>query len=174
MESELGKFTRIRISFPAESESLSDPLPDSAQSLDSERQTGTVLVADDEAAVRSVATRMLEGFGFKVVTAEDGDSATRIFEESPDSFCACLFDVTMPVKDGVRALHEIRNLRPAQPAVLFSGYSEKFAEIRRLESPHTTFLEKPFHSDALRAKIVGVLPHLEKNAPSQPRGGAPE
>ncbi len=173
MESELGKFTRIRISFPAESESLSDPLPNSAQSLDSELQTGTVLVADDEPAVRSVATRMLEGFGFKVVTAEDGDSATRIFEESPDSFCACLFDVTMPVKDGVRALHEIRNLRPAQPAVLFSGYSEKFAEIRRLEGPHTTFLEKPFHSDALRAKIVGVLPHLGKTPHHNPEGAPP-
>ena len=116
---------------------------------------------------------MLEGFGFKVVTAEDGDSATRIFEESPDSFCACLFDVTMPVKDGVRALHEIRNLRPAQPAVLFSGYSEKFAEIRRLEGPHTTFLEKPFHSGALRAKIVGVLPHLGKTPHHNPEGAPP-
>ena len=172
IESELGKFTRVRISFPVESESLSDPLLNSAQSLDSELQTGTVLVADDEPAVRSVATRMLEGFGFKVVTAENGDSATRIFEESPDSFCACLFDVTMPVKDGVRALHEIRNLRPAQPAVLFSGYSDKFAEIRRLEGPHTSFLEKPFHSDALRAKIVGVLPHLGETPHHNP-GGAP-
>jgi signal transduction histidine kinase/CheY-like chemotaxis protein len=173
MESELGKFTRIRISFPAESESLSDPLPNSAQCIDSDLQTGTILVADDEPAVRSIATRMLEGFGFKVVTAENGDSATRIFEENPDSFCACLFDVTMPVKDGVRALREIRNLRPSQPAVLFSGYSEKFAEIRRLESPYTTFLEKPFRSEALRAKIVGVLPHLGKTPHHNPEEAPP-
>ena len=159
IESELGKFTRFRVSFPAESESPSDRSRNYAHRLDNQLQTGTVLVADDEPAVRSVAARMLESFGFKVVTAENGESATRIFEESPDSFCACLFDVTMPVKDGLRALHEIRNLRPSQPAVLFSGFSEKFAEIRELESRHTTFLEKPFQSDALRAKIVGVLPH---------------
>jgi CheY-like chemotaxis protein len=174
VDSEIGKFTRVRVAFPVENDTLIDQTPPDERRVDDAwTPSGTVLVADDEPGVRSITARMLEEIGFDVVVADDGESATLIFERSPDAFCACLFDVTMPRKDGVQALHDVRSLRPTQPAVLFSGYSEKFSEIREIENGHTSFLEKPFRAAMLREKLEGVLTHSEGRAPSAAHGATP-
>lgn len=71
------------------------------------RGGGIVLVADDEEAIRHIATRMLEQAGLTVMTASDGRQAVEVFREHADELAAVLLDLTMPEMDGEEALDEI-------------------------------------------------------------------
>ena len=119
--------------------------------------TGTVLIADDEEPVRDVLAHMLARLGFAVVAAPDGAEAINHFREEPERFAAVLLDVSMPRRDGLETLHEIRHLRPDTPVLLISGHGSgellaKFAE-ERLDG----IVQKPFTTPALREALHRAL-----------------
>jgi CheY-like chemotaxis protein len=112
--------------------------------------TGTVLVVDDEAAVRQTAAQMIAFFGFEVQEAESGPRALEILGNGPRAFDLVLLDLTMPVMDGFATFTAIREMRPDQPVVVFSGYSAQDAK-RRFEGRNLNgFLQKPFSIQSLR------------------------
>jgi len=111
---------------------------------------GTVLVVDDEAAVRHTAAQMIAFFGFEVLQAESGQRALDLLREQARPFDLVLLDLTMPVMDGFATFTAIRELRPGQPIVVFSGYSAQDAQ-RRFEGRNLNgFLQKPFSVESLR------------------------
>jgi two-component system cell cycle sensor histidine kinase/response regulator CckA len=115
-----------------------------------------VLVVDDEAIARAVATRMLEKAGFEVVAAADGDAAVQIVAEQGD-FGAVLLDLAMPGKDGVETLKELGQLRGALPVILCSGYSAAEASRRFAELDVAGFLQKPFTFQGLTEVVRRVV-----------------
>jgi PAS domain S-box-containing protein len=151
-----GEGTTFRILFPA--------VPDSADvgpprvSATQWRGQGTVLVVEDEEGVREVVRRMLERFGFEVITAEDGIAALERLEAHQGAFAAVLLDLTMPRMTGQEALHEIRRLRPDVPMVLMSGYTEQEVASKLLDSAGgaTGFLQKPFLPEDLTSVLRDV------------------
>ncbi|MDG2334370.1 MAG: response regulator [Myxococcota bacterium] len=159
VESEVGLYTRFRVELPQfDTEGLKPSHVDSARELEeSGRKPGTILLADDEPTVRAVAQRILEQSGFKVISVSNGLEATERFSAEPGAFDACVFDLTMPTKDGDEALKEIRALNPTIPAVLISGYSEKIDEVAATCEAQTTFVHKPFRATALRRSLLEVL-----------------
>ena len=92
---------------------------------------------------------LLERSGFEVITAKDGIDAIATLEEHTPA--AMLLDIEMPRMDGLETLNTVRRLRPDIPILLFSGYTERAAEIEGLQDQRTAFLEKPF-----RTRILGV------------------
>ncbi|MEW6321074.1 MAG: ATP-binding protein [Acidobacteriota bacterium] len=83
-----------------------------------------ILVADDEPGVRDLTRDVLEGFGYRVVTAADGTEACALFDRHREEIAAVILDLVMPRFGGAEALGRMRAVRPDLPAVLCSGYGD--------------------------------------------------
>ncbi len=121
------------------------------------RGAGTVLVAEDEPGIRTLARQFLEGAGFTVVLADDGQKALDTFLARPGEFVLALLDLTMPRLNGREVLDELRRARPDLPVVFMSGYSEE--EVGRLvgTAPRVAVVQKPFFPSTLLAKVRQML-----------------
>lgn len=118
---------------------------------------GTVLVVDDEEAVRVVVGRMLEKAGFRSLLAVSGAQAVEIFRARSGEVSCVLLDFTMPGMDGAETFQHLAEIRPDVRILLASGYSEQevlplFAG-RRLAA----FIQKPYQMNALIQKVVDVI-----------------
>ena len=161
--SEVGEFACIRITLPELSNFVSVRTPARAQKSALVPWTGgkTILLADDEEAILSVAKRMIEGIGLNAITASNGEEAVRLFSQAPDRFSGCVLDLTMPKLDGLEALQRIRTIRPEVPCILVSGFSDKVLSIEDFEDERTAFLSKPYRARGLQGllrAIAGVTP----------------
>jgi PAS domain S-box-containing protein len=114
---------------------------------------GTVLVADDEEAVRDVARMMLEGAGYTVLTAADGVEAVELFRNRPESVDAVILDMTMPRMGGEEAFRELRRIDPKVRVVLSSGYNEQETINHFLGKGLAGFIQKPYRTKALTEKV---------------------
>jgi CheY-like chemotaxis protein len=115
------------------------------------------MVVDDEAAVRSVTRLILERSGFSVLTAADGREAVKLFQKHGGKIACVLLDLTMPHMDGEETYRELRRIRSDVPVILASGYSEQEIAKHFTGQDPPGFIEKPFESTALMAKLRDTL-----------------
>jgi two-component system, cell cycle sensor histidine kinase and response regulator CckA len=118
------------------------------------RGSGTVLVIDDEEAVRMVAGKMLKALGFEVLTASDGEQGLRVYRAHTESINAVLLDLTMPRMDGEETFRAIRGIRPDACVVLMSGFNEQEAAARFVGKGLAGFVQKPFSPEELRQRLA--------------------
>ncbi len=118
---------------------------------------GTVLVVDDEAAVRSLTGRILEKHGLTVFRADDGHEAVQIFRKHMDDIDIVLLDLTMPRLGGEATVKELRAVRSNVRVILASGFSEEDVASRFVGLGLAGFLQKPYTPDDLMEKIREVL-----------------
>jgi CheY-like chemotaxis protein len=121
--SEPGRGTTFRIYLPllAPSTAPSEPQPSLAGVGDADE---TILLAEDDAAVRRSTRLLLEQHGYTVLEAVDGADAVRVFQENRDRVQLVICDLVMPGLNGREAFEAIRKIRPAVPALFVSGYGE--------------------------------------------------
>ena len=117
------------------------------------------LVVDDSSVIRKVARRILEGFGFRIQEAEDGQQALDLCRQSmPD---AILLDWNMPVMDGLEFLRQLRALpNGSQPKIVFCTSENDVAHIARaLRAGANEYIMKPFDREIVEAKFheVGLI-----------------
>ncbi|MBA2720115.1 MAG: response regulator transcription factor [Chloroflexi bacterium] len=112
-----------------------------------------VLVVDDEPTVREVVSRYLEREGYRVDSAADGDSARRLFAESPD---LVVLDLTLPGMDGLAFLRDIRRTS-AVPVILLTARTEEMDRVVGLELGADDYVVKPFSPRELVARVRSVL-----------------
>ncbi|MBP1771811.1 MAG: hypothetical protein H6P99_974 [Holophagaceae bacterium] len=126
--------------------------------LDGPRKHHLVLLADDEAELRSVMAEMLEDwFDLEVVTASDGQEALEIFQQRPEAFDLVILDATMPRMGGVAAFAAMRERRPGLPGILCSGYAVPASREQAVTQGFADFLKKPFSSAELEHLLERVL-----------------
>jgi CheY-like chemotaxis protein len=118
---------------------------------------GLILVVDDEELVRNMARFSLQSFGYRVVTANDGQAAVDLFTARPNDFDAILLDLTMPRMPGEEALHLLQQVRADVPIVLSSGFSEVEAVKRFGGAGIAGFLQKPYTAATLGRRIKQAL-----------------
>ena len=118
--------------------------------------SGTVLLIDDEAGVRSVAEQMFQAFGLKSLTAADGVEGLELFTRHQTEIALVMLDLTMPRMSGEETLRQIRALAPRIPVVLMSGYNES-AIPELATDDRISFLQKPFSLEAVRQQISKML-----------------
>ncbi len=121
------------------------------------RGSGTVLLVDDQQAVRDVVQRYLELMGFDVVVAPDGFEAVDRFAEQREQIVAILMDVTLPRLSGPAALAEIAALDPGARAIVMTGHGPPDIDDREAQSIVAGYLEKPFHAQELRQALLRVI-----------------
>jgi two-component system, cell cycle sensor histidine kinase and response regulator CckA len=152
--SEPGIGSSFRVYLPLSGIRLTDT---AASSLLPEGNGETVLIAEDEAAVRKITTSVLEQFGYHVVAAADGEEAIRLFREHPGLIHLVMIDVVMPGKDGRAVYEEIMRLRPDTRVLFTSGYTADFISSKGLLDKGVPFISKPVSPRDLLIKIKEVL-----------------
>ncbi|MDI1477150.1 ATP-binding protein [Polyangium sp. y55x31] len=116
---------------------------------------GTILVVDDEDAVRRVAQRVLERAGYRVLVAVGGREAQRIFREHRHEISAVIADLSMGEIGGVELIRSLRAIEPSVPALIMSGYSSEDSTV--ISGLGVPFLPKPFTANMLVASVREVL-----------------
>jgi two-component system NtrC family sensor kinase len=153
--SEQGKGTAFKVYFPA-IEAQPDAVPERRMEEIVRGGTETILLAEDEEAIRGLAERILTGFGYTVLMARNGEEAIEIFRRNTGIVLAVL-DVVMPRKGGKEAFEEMRKQNPRLKAIFMSGYSADAIHDSFVLIPGTPFLQKPFAPTMLARKVREVL-----------------
>ncbi len=160
--SEPGRGTTFKIFLPAVEDEVA-ARPD-VQEISTRGGSETILVADDEEALRDLSRDVLENLGYTVLMAEDGEHALKLYEENAEKIDLLLFDVVMPKIGGSEAYRRIvENAGHPVPVVFMTGYSEEI-----LNSPYAkqgegidlaavTIIQKPYTLDFLGRTVRNAL-----------------
>jgi signal transduction histidine kinase len=117
------------------------------------RRTASVLVIDDDAAVRNLIVECLLILGYEVRQAEDGEAGLRLLEEQPPDLL--MVDFIMPKLNGAEVIERARALLPDLPVILATGYAD--AQVGGTVLEHERVLQKPFNLDQLAAMVTEAL-----------------
>ena len=117
----------------------------------------TILVAEDEVALRRIAERLLTGLGYSVLTAEDGVQALEMLERHRDRIDLVLLDIVMPGKGGREVYAAVRDSGSDIPVVFMTGYSADVAPHDLGAETGCRVLYKPYDLDSLAAAVKDVL-----------------
>ncbi len=112
----------------------------------------SVLVVDDETAVRRFAVRVLEQEGYGVVEARDGVEALELIKQGGTSFEVVVSDIVMPRLNGVELMQALSVSHPDLPMILMSGYATEALAGLGIAAP-CAILPKPFPSDRLLEEV---------------------
>jgi CheY-like chemotaxis protein len=140
-------------------------LPGSQKNVESEKPvektlaggTETILLVDDEAMILDVGRDMLERMGYRVVTADSGESALSQLSKLNGEVDLVVLDLIMPGMSGAKVFDKIREWDPTIPVILSSGYSINGQATELLEQGCNGFIQKPYGIRELGEKIRCVL-----------------
>jgi hemerythrin-like metal-binding protein/PAS domain S-box-containing protein len=155
-----GEGTAFKLFFPvaAEPKRPEAPAPPEAKvRFAAYHSAGTVLVVDDEDALRAVAGGALCRLGFEVLEARDGVEALQVFAEQGDRIRLILMDLTMPRMDGEEAFRELRRAGASMPIMLSSGFGQEEALLRFKGKGLAGFLQKPYRLQTLANAVRAAL-----------------
>jgi two-component system cell cycle sensor histidine kinase/response regulator CckA len=154
--SEPARGSSFRVLFPCSE--LIDRTPSEAPPGEATWQgSGAVLVIDDEETVRTVASRILEKAGFRVLLASDGLEGVAAFQVHRDEVVAVVLDLTMPHMSGDEVFRELRQLQPNVRIVLMSGYHEQEVVNLFAGKGLSGFVQKPFRAGDFLAVLRRAL-----------------
>ena len=119
--------------------------------------TETILLVEDEEAVRTVAARILRAAGYNVMTAANGGEALLICERHQGELGLLLTDVVMPKMSGRELAERLQQVRPGLLVLYMSGYTDDSMVRHGVLEAGMEFIAKPFSGAALRRKVRDVL-----------------
>jgi PAS domain S-box-containing protein len=154
--SEVEHGTTFRIYFPRVREAAELRKQKSIQP-ESAKGSETILIVEDEEALRELARELLEANGYKVIEAERGETAIRLIENSHNPIDLLLTDVVMPGMGGKQLAKRLLELRPGLRILYMSGYTDDVINNRGVLPEHTLLLPKPFTRAVLLRKVREAL-----------------
>jgi signal transduction histidine kinase/CheY-like chemotaxis protein len=163
VESEPGKGARFEVYLPRVDGAVETDAPEETAAT-AVRRRRTVLIAEDEEAVRDLASEFLESAGYRVLTAKDGTEALGVAERCDEAIHLLLTDVVMPRMRGPELAKRLKGLRNGLRVIYMSGYleynrgNEDFLE-------EGFFLQKPFSREMLVHRVGEALKNGSKARP---------
>jgi two-component system, cell cycle sensor histidine kinase and response regulator CckA len=154
--SEVNKGTQFKIYLPA-SDAVADDIDDFSEDELTAGQGELILVVDDEEGIREVVEATLLASGYRVLTAEDGEVALRLYEQHQQEIKVVLTDLMMPKKDGVTAIREMRALNPQVKIIVTTGVKLSGHLTEATKIGFGVFLPKPYTADELLGALDKVL-----------------
>jgi two-component system cell cycle sensor histidine kinase/response regulator CckA len=155
--SEVGHGTTFRIYFPRVRETPELRNKKSHVGGEAARGSETILIVEDEGALRELARELLEANGYKVIQAEHGEKAIRLVEHSQTHIDLLLTDVVMPGVGGKQLAKRLLELRPGLHVLYMSGYTDDVINNRGVSPENTLLLPKPFTRAVLLRKVREAL-----------------
>nr|MBA3673081.1 response regulator [Gemmatimonadaceae bacterium] len=157
VESKPGAGTSFFVVLPSTTREITAELPIVPVGTSVEPLTATVLLAEDEGAVRASVKRALERRGLRVIEAKNGLDGLMLFREHAAEIDCIVTDVVMPELRGPDMVERIRARRPEMPVLFVSGYTDSALTSDEVGAPLTRFLPKPFSLDELCADVERLL-----------------
>jgi PAS domain S-box-containing protein len=117
----------------------------------------TILLVDDDDDINDLAATILLDFGYKVITACNGEEALEIYQRKGKNISLVILDLIMPVMDGRRCLTEILRISPDARVIVASGYSESASANSIMADGAKGFVQKPYSMKELLTSIREVL-----------------
>ena len=154
--SEPGRGTTFKVYLPQIDEAVA-PVQSGTVLAPRAEGSETILVVEDEDAVRELARDILQASGYTVLEARHGGEALQIAERHPGPIHAMLTDVVMPDMSGRALTQRLVDVRPDVAVLYMSGYTDNAIVHHGVLDPGTVFLQKPFTPDALARKVREVL-----------------
>jgi CheY-like chemotaxis protein len=142
------KGTTVEIFFPvarAETKPASEeraPAP-AVSKTQSQRSSKTIMLVDDEKAIRQIFEEFLTGHGYEVALFENGAAALNAFEANPKGVDLVITDMTMPELTGDKLSEKILEIRPEMPIFLWCGFSEDISEDTAIQMGIKKYIQKP-------------------------------
>lgn len=150
-----GKGTSFRIFLPRVDSPISPDTPRPTRGAGGGSET--VLLAEDDQAVRQLVQKVLQRGGYTVLEAVDGDQAIQLCRNHPGQIHLLITDVVMPRMSGMDLARQIRALRPDLRVLFVSGYTESGVRRRGVPDPTMIVLQKPFEPEALLRRVRDLL-----------------
>ena len=116
-----------------------------------------MLVIEDEEAVRNLIEEVLEGAGYEVRAAADGDAGVQVFDRDAAACRLVILDAVLPKRDGMAVWRHISSRRPGLPVLFISGYDRDMFPPGFFETPGRRLLAKPFTSAQLLGEVRSLL-----------------
>ncbi|MEJ1967396.1 MAG: ATP-binding protein [Rhizomicrobium sp.] len=169
VDSEIGRGTTFRIYLPRHRIDANAPAAAEPERAGLRDVTGqdTILLVEDEEAVRSFAARALKMRGYSVIEAAGGEEALEIVRNAKAPIHLLITDVVMPNMDGPTLVRHVKRLKPEIAVIFMSGYAEEAFRRNDEKAEDLHFLPKPFGLKQLAAKVKEVL----SGAPAPKRVG---
>ncbi len=149
-----GAGTTFHILFP---EAVGEPIQPVEAVSGTDIGTGTILVVEDNAAVREFSTQVLTDLGYHTLVAKNGQEALEVAVQTHDSIDLLVTDVVMPGISGVELARLLETSRPQLRVLYVSGHQEERLASRTGNRPITPLLTKPFTAEELGRKIRELL-----------------
>ena len=164
VESTLNVGTTVRLRFRRAAGQLG---PDAKRAAPATIRGGaeTILLVEDEEALRRAAARILERFGYRVLAARDGVEALQVFRAHRDAVALVVSDVVMPRMGGEELLAALHRERPGLPVFLATGYTQTDLSGPAQEASGVWFIQKPWTANELLALVREVLDRVAPTAP---------
>jgi two-component system, cell cycle sensor histidine kinase and response regulator CckA len=156
VDSEPGRGTAFKICFPRV-DAEGEDRPPVERSTGPARGSETILLVEDEQAVRNVATRVLRNQGYFVVAACNGEEALALADKVGGAIDLVLTDVIMPDMPGPELVKRIWQRWPGIGVIYMSGYAQDDKIRAEMADRETAFLQKPFSADSLLITVRQVL-----------------
>ena len=157
--SEVGMGTVFKIYLPCVQERLAlAEAPDPATEIIA-RGTETILLVEDEDALRRATAEFLSLRGYTVLEAKNGEDALSIAKHYGSTIHLAVTDVVMPLVSGGQLAKELARVRPETEVLFVSGYAGKTVLDHKVVNVESNFLQKPFMLKQLAGKVRSVLDH---------------
>ncbi len=157
VDSIVGQGTEFQVYLPAPEivETATVEAPKSQLEETASFDSGTILLVEDEAPVRAVASRALQMRGYTVIEADCAEEALEILKDDSLEIDVFVTDVIMPGMDGPSWVAKALVGRPGVKVVFMSGYAEESFSSQQAEIPNSVFLPKPFSLADLTSTVQG-------------------
>ena len=159
--SEIGKGSSFKVYLPRVEEART-AYPQKPIAVSPQEGTETILLVEDEDAVRVMISRILRSKGYKVLEARHGQEAIQICGHHRGPVHLMVTDVVMPQMSGRELADRLTPLRPEMRLLYMSGYPDNAIVQHGVLDPGTAFLQKPFTLDALEGKVRELLDSPQK------------
>lgn len=123
----------------------------------SSTRPATILIVEDDAGVLGLMAAILKPLGYQVLTAEDGEEALCLCREHAIKVDLLITDVVMPGMSGHELALAFKAIQPAMQVLYMSGWPMRSGTYRAVEEGRLDFIQKPFNTDDLAAKVRSML-----------------
>jgi two-component system cell cycle sensor histidine kinase/response regulator CckA len=153
--SEVGKGTVFKVYFPVAKTNEVQKVDEQLELLAGHEEL--ILVVDDEAMVREITSSILETHGYRVLTANEGAEAIKVYTQNREKIKAVLMDMMMPVMDGQACIKALSEVNPDIKIIAVSGLAEKEKLAKVAVTRVKAFLPKPYVAKRLLKTIHEVI-----------------
>lgn len=157
VDSEVGKGTRMRLYFAAET--TASPRVEERRDvyIATTDGTETILLVEDEPMILDLLKEVLESGGYKVMVAQNGEEAVEVYSQAKDKIALVFSDMGLPKLGGWEAFQKMKQINPRVKAILASGYLDPNLRTEMIKSGARDFIQKPYIPDQILRRVREVI-----------------